>query len=54
MLFLLAFLAVTKGPGAWVGAQGWRQRTGGLSLERWVSLLALAVGLFWLAERIWA
>ena len=54
MLFLLAFLAVTKGPGAWVWAQGWRHRTGGLTLERWVSLLALAVGLFWLAERIWA
>jgi hydrogenase/urease accessory protein HupE len=54
LLFLLAFLALTKGPGAWVGAQGWRQRTGGLTLERWVSLLALAVGLFWLAERIWA
>ena len=54
MLFLLAFLAVTKGFGAWVLTQTWRQRTGGLTLERWVSLLALAAGLYWLAERLWA
>jgi hypothetical protein len=54
MLFLLAFLAVTKGLGAWVLPQGWRQRTGGLALERWVSVLALAAGLYWLAERLWA
>ena len=54
MLFLLAFLAVTKGFGAWVLPQGWRLRTGGLALERWVSVLALAAGLYWLAERLWA
>ena len=54
MLFLLAFLAVTKGFGAWVLTQTWRQRTGGLTLERWVSLLALAAGVYWLAERLWA
>lgn len=54
MLFLLTFLAVTNGFGAWVGAQGLHQRTGGLALERWVSALALAAGLYWLAERPWA
>jgi len=54
MLFLLAFLAVTKGFGAWVFPQGWRQRSGGLLVERWVSVMALAAGLFWLAERLWA
>ena len=54
MLFLLAFLAMTKGLGTWVLTQGWRQRTGGLTLERWVSVLALAAGLYWLAERLWA
>jgi hydrogenase/urease accessory protein HupE len=54
MLFLLAFLAVTKGFGAWVLPQGWRQRSGGLLVERWVSVMALAAGLFWLAERLWA
>ena len=54
MLFLLAFLAVTKGLGAWVLTQTWRQRTGDLALERWVSVLALAAGLYWLADRLWA
>ena len=54
MLFLLAFLALTKGLGAWVWPQTWRQRTGGLTLERWVSVWALAAGLYWLAERLWA
>ena len=52
LLFLLAFLALAKG----LRASGWTpvlgQRTAGLTFEWWVSALALAVGFFWLAERL--
>jgi hypothetical protein len=52
MLFLLAFLAISKGLGTWALTQGWRQGTRGLTVEAGVSALALAAGLFWLAERL--
>jgi hydrogenase/urease accessory protein HupE len=52
MLFLLAFLTVSKGLGFWGLGQRWGQGTRGLTMESWVSALALAAGLFWLAERL--
>jgi len=52
LLFLLAVLAVAKGLRNWGWAPVFAQRTTGFTFERWVSMLALAVGLFWLAERL--
>ena len=52
MLFLLAFLALSKGLGTWGIDHRWRQVTRGLTVEAGVSALALAAGLFWLAERL--
>jgi hypothetical protein len=52
LLFLLAVLAVAKGLRTWGWAPVFAQRTTGFTFERWVSVLALAVGLFWLAERL--
>jgi hydrogenase/urease accessory protein HupE len=52
MLFLLAFLALSKGLGTWGLDHRWRQVTRGLTVEAGVSALALAAGLFWLAERL--
>jgi hypothetical protein len=52
LLFLLTFLAVAKG----LRTRGWspvlEQRSTGFTIEGWASALALAVGLFWLAERL--
>ncbi len=52
ILILLLFLALTKGLGHVAWAQAVHQRMGKFSLERWVSALALAVGVFWLVERL--
>ena len=54
MLFLLAFLAATKGLGTWGLTQTGPQGTGGFIKEGWVSVLALAAGLYWLTERLLA
>ena len=52
LLFLLAVLAVAKGLRTCGWAPVLEQRTTGFTFERWVSVLALTVGLFWLAERL--
>ncbi len=52
MLFLLAVLAVSHALRSWGLTHVLRHRTGGFTLDRWVSAFALAVGLFWLAERL--
>ena len=52
ILIFLAFLAVSKGLGYLAWAQAVQQRMGRFTLERWVSALALAVGAFWLVERL--
>jgi hydrogenase/urease accessory protein HupE len=52
ILILLAFLAVSKGLGHVAWAQAVHQRMGRFTLERWVSALALGVGVFWLVERL--
>lgn len=52
ILILLAFLAVSKGLGDMAWAQAVHQRMGRFTLERWISALALAVGVFWLVERL--
>jgi len=52
LLFLLAVLAVAKGLRTCGWAPVLEQRTTGFTFERWVSVLTLTVGLFWLAERL--
>ena len=52
MLFLLALLVASHGLRSWGLTHVLRHRTGGFALDRWVSAFALAVGLFWLAERL--
>lgn len=54
LFFLLMFLAVSKGLGHWRWAPGWWQPAAGFTLERGVSALALAAGLFCLTERLMA
>jgi len=45
-------LALSRGLGYMTWAQAVHQRMGRFTLERWVSALALAVGVFWLVERV--
>ena len=52
ILILLLFLALTQGLGHVAWAQAVHQRMGRFTLDRWVSALALAVGVFWLVERL--
>ena len=52
ILILLAFLALSKGLAYMDWAQAVHQRMGRFTLELWVSALALAVGVFWLVERL--
>jgi hypothetical protein len=52
ILFLLTFLVVSKGIGHWRWTPGRWQPPTGFTMERGVSALALAAGLFWLTERL--
>ena len=54
LFFLLMFLPVSKGLGHWRWTPGRWQPAAGFTLERGVSALALAAGLFWLTERLMA
>ena len=52
ILILLAFLALTQGLGHVAWTQAVHQGLGRFTLERLVSALALAMGVFWLVERL--
>ena len=52
ILFLLTFLALSKGIGHWRWTPDRWQSPTGFTMERGVSALALAAGLYWLTERL--